>query len=281
MKAGSYRGFETELRDPGVLLITLNEPERKNGQTQGMKRDLAETFDQAQMDDAVRVVVITGSGGVFSAGDDITGRPRSYEDEQKLTPSIRPGHRDPAGTYAALRTISQRLNLAVRNLDKISIAAIDGYAIQTGLSLALACDFRIATPRAKLGSATLRWALQPDEGGHYLVVQLIGLAKALDFFLNNRIVDGKEALDLGLVHEVVAEEDLLARAMEMATAFAEGPQLAIRLLKKSLYNAAEMSLLSAFDDIASKTAVSDHHPDVREGLKAFAEKRKPEFNRPE
>jgi 2-(1,2-epoxy-1,2-dihydrophenyl)acetyl-CoA isomerase len=248
--------------------------------TQPMKRDLVETLLQAQLDHAVRVVVFTGSGRAFSAGDDISGaRPRSGEGRQALVGDIPSGHDTPIGTYDGLRGLSQPLNLAVRNLDKLTIAAINGYAIQTGFSLALACDFRIASTTARMGSATLRFGLLPDEGGQYLLVQLLGVAGTMDFLMRKRIVEGPEALALGLVHEVTPPEELDARAMELARELANGPQVSMRLLKRSIYNAAEMTFEHALDEIAAKTAVSDHHPDAREGVAAFREKRPPQFNR--
>jgi 2-(1,2-epoxy-1,2-dihydrophenyl)acetyl-CoA isomerase len=128
-----------------------------------------------------------------------------------LVPPIPPGHDTALGTYNALRTISQQVNTAVRSLDKLTIAAINGVAIQTGFSLALACDFRIAAAGARMGSATLRFGLLPDEGGQYLLVQHLGFARALDFLMRKRIVTAEEALDLGLVTEVVAPESLEPR----------------------------------------------------------------------
>ena len=276
---GSYRGFEVTSEAPGIAIVTMDEPDRLNGQTGPMKRDMTEFFLAAQMDDDVRVVVVTGSGRAFSAGDDMTGRRRDYSDREKLSRNIPWDGRNPIATYGGLRTISQQLNLAVRHLDKVTIAAINGVAIQTGLSLALACDFRIAAESARLGSATLRFGLQPDEGGHALVVQLIGLAKAIDFFMLKRILTADEALDYGLVHEVVPDHELLDRAIDLAIEMAEGPQVAMRLLKRALYNAAEMPMAQAFDDIAGKTGISDHHPDAREGVTAFRDKREPQFNR--
>jgi 2-(1,2-epoxy-1,2-dihydrophenyl)acetyl-CoA isomerase len=274
---GRFRGFEVSTSRSGVASIVLNQPDHLNGTTQALKRDLTEVLTQIQMDDAVRVVVITGSGRAFCAGDDMTGRPRDWGDAQAPAPDLPPGHQDPIGTYEALRTMSQGVNVALRSLDKLTIAAVNGLAIQTGLTLALACDFRIASSEARLGSATLRFGLLPDEGGHALVVQLIGLAKAIDFFMRSRIVTADEALELGLVNEVVAPDRLLARAHELAEELAAGPQVAMRMLKRSLYNAAESSLALAFDDIAARTAVTDHHPDAREGVTAFVEKRPPRF----
>ena len=154
MLTGKFRGFEVALHDPGIAVITFNQPERLNGMTQPMKRDLIEMLTQAQMDDAVRVVVFTGCGRAFSAGDDISGRRDDSGDAQALVARHpRAATANPIGTYEGLRVLSQPLNVAVRNLDKLTIAAINGVAIQTGLSLALSCDFRIASTDARLGSA--------------------------------------------------------------------------------------------------------------------------------
>jgi len=278
MREGTFRGFEVAMRDPGIALITFNQPERLNGMTQALKRDLVETIAQAQMDDGVRVLVVTGSGRAFSAGDDISGRPRTGDGTEALVPDIPGGHHNPIGTFEGLRWLSQPLNAAMRSLDKLSIAAINGVAIQTGFSLALACDFRIAAEGARMGSATLRFGLMPDEGGQFLVTQLVGVAQAMDFFMRNRIVTAEEALELGLVNEVVPPHQLMDRAMELAVELAKGPQVSMRLLKRSIYNAAEQTFAHALDDIAAKTAISDHHPDAREGLTAFREKRPARFN---
>ncbi|MEQ8486628.1 MAG: enoyl-CoA hydratase/isomerase family protein [Pseudomonadales bacterium] len=278
MDTGEFTGFEVTLREPGVAWFRFNTPERLNGMTTGIKRDLIEAVTQAQMDHAVRVLVFTGSGRAFCAGDDL----KAYRDAdlggRPLVPDIPPGHDSAIGTYDGLRTISQRLNSAVRSLDKLTIAAINGVAIQTGFSLALSCDFRIAAAGARLGSATLRFGLLPDEGGQHLLVQHLGLARALDFLMRKRIVTAEEALDLGLVHEVVAADALEDAASALAEELANGPQVAMRLLKRSLYNAAELTWEQALDDIAAKTAVTDHHPDAREGVTAFREKRAPSFN---
>ena len=277
MDTGNFRGFEVAMHDPGIAVITFNQPERLNGFTQEAKRDLVETLLQAQMDDAVRIVVITGSGRAFCAGDDITGR-AAPGGSRALVPDIFGGHHNAIGTYEGLRAISQPVNNAIRSLDKITIAAINGVAIQTGLSMALACDFRLASKDARLGSATLRFGLLPDEGGQYLLVQLMGVAKTLDFLMRKRIVSATEAFDLGLLHEVTEPDELLERAMSLARELANGPQVAMRMLKTTIYNASEMTWHQALDDIAAKTAVTDHHPDSREGVAAFRERREPQFN---
>ncbi len=277
IKEGNYRGFDVKVEDPGIALITFNQPERLNGMTATMKRDLLETITQIQMDDAIRVVVFTGSGRAFSAGDDISGKPLA-DGEDGLVPDIHHGHHNHNGTYNGLRWISQPINQSIRKLDKLTIAAINGVAIQTGFSLALACDFRIAAQGAKMGSGTLRFGLLPDEGGQYLLVQLIGVAKTMDFLMRKRIVPAERALELGLVHEVVEHEALHGHAMALARELANGPQIAMRLLKQSIYRAAEMPFDLSLDEIAAKTPMADHHPDAREGVTAFQEKREPRFN---
>mgnify|MGYP001361862558 CR=1 FL=1 len=126
---------------------------------------------------------------------------------------------------------------------------------------------------------TMRFALLPDEGGHYLLVQHIGLAQTIDFVMRKKIVSALQAKDLGLVHEVVRDEDLEMETAKLARQMAEGPQVAMRLLKRTVYNAAEMNWLQSLDDIAGKTAVNDHHPDAEEGIASFREKRAPKFNK--
>jgi len=280
MDAGDYAGFSIAIHEPGIAVFTFNQPDRLNGMSVAMKRDLTEALLQAQLDDSVRVVVFTGSGRAFCAGDDLKAYGTEEGGGARRMPPIPRGHTEPITTYGALRGVSQALNRAVRDLDKLSIAAINGVAIQTGFSLALACDFRIASTTAKLGSATLRFALLPDEGGQYLLVQHMGAGRAMDFLMRKRIVSADEALQLGLVGEVTPPEQLMERTMELARELADGPQVAMRLLKRSIYNAAHQTFDQACEDIAAKTAITDHHRDAREGIRAFKEKRAARFNQP-
>ncbi|WP_428118578.1 enoyl-CoA hydratase/isomerase family protein [Candidatus Poriferisodalis sp.] len=270
-----YFGFVTSTTDNGVLTVTFNRPETMNASTAPMKRDLVELLTQAQMDDDVRVLVFTGQGRAFWAGDDLKG----YEHTQTAaTAPIFGGHHNASGTYNGLRTISQAVNTAVRHLDKLTIAAINGFAIQTGFSFALACDFRIAARSARMGSATLRFGLLPDEGGQWLLTQHMGVAKAMDFMMRKRIVDADAACELGLVHEVVEDDQLPAAAAALASELAEGPQVAMRMLKRSIHLAAQLTWDQSLDEIASKTAITDHLPDAAEGVSSFVEKRQPQYN---
>ena len=279
MKTGTFTGFDLEIREPGIAWFQFNSPERLNGMTTAIKRDLIEAVTQAQMDNAVRVLVFTGTGRAFCAGDDLRAYRGADLGGDPLVDAIPGGHDNELGTYNGLRTISQALNTAVRNLDKLTLCALNGVAIQTGFSLALSCDFRIAADSARMGSATLRFGLLPDEGGQYLLVEAMGIARTMDFIMRKKIISADEALSLGLVHEVVPTAELEEAAMAFATELANGPQVSMRLLKRSIYNAAGLSFPQALDEIAAKTMVTDHHPDSREGVTAFHQKREPRFNR--
>ena len=273
---GTFQGFEVEVREPGIAIVTFTNPDRLNAMSAATRRDLVEVIDLAQLDDDVRVVVFTATGRGFVAG--VNNRATGPE-APTLVPSIPEHQHVPVDLYSRLRLHGQELPRAVRRLDKFTIAAVNGYAIQLGLSLVLACDFAIASRSAQLGSATLRMGWQPDEGGHWLLVEHLGVKRTLDFLMHKRLVDGDEAARLGLVTEAVDDDQLMPRALELATELAEGPQVAMRLLKRAVYNAAHLTFDQAGDDIASKTAISDFHLDAREGAPAFFERRPAVFNK--
>jgi 2-(1,2-epoxy-1,2-dihydrophenyl)acetyl-CoA isomerase len=276
MIEGDYQGFDVRIEDPGIAVFTFNKAERLNAMGSGTRRDLVELLTVAQLDDSVRVIVFTGTGRGFVAG--VNNRSTQPEDPV-LGPPI-PAHAHvPVDLYGRLSFHGQELPRTIRRLDKMTIAAVNGFAIQLGLSIVLACDFAVAARSAKLGSATLRMGWQPDEGGHWLLVEHLGVKRTMDFLMHKRIVDAEEAERLGLVNEVVDDDQLAARAMELATDLANGPQVAMRLLKKAVYNAERLTFDQAGDDIASKTAISDFHLDAREGSVAFFAKEPATFNK--
>ena len=238
MKTGAFSGFDLTIRDKGIAWFQFNTPERLNGMTTAIKRDLIEAVTQAQMDNDVRVLVFTGTGRAFCAGDDLKAYKSAELGGLPLVDPIPPGHENPLSTYDGLRTISQQLNTTVRNIDKLTICAINGVAIQTGFSLALSCDFRIASENARMGSATLRFGLLPDEGGQYLLVRLLGVARAMEFMMRKQIIMADRAMELGLVNQVVPADQLESETMALASELADGPQVSMRLLKKSILNAA-------------------------------------------
>jgi 2-(1,2-epoxy-1,2-dihydrophenyl)acetyl-CoA isomerase len=272
---GAYEGFEVELRPRGVAVVTFTNPERLNAMSSSTRRDLIEVLGLAQLDDDVRVVVFTATGRGFVAG--IQNREPNPA-PPTLVPPIPRHEVVPVDLTSRLRWYGQELPRAIRRLDKFTVAAVNGYAVQLGLSIVLACDYAIAARSAQLGSATLRMAWQPDEGGHWLLVEHLGVKRALDFLVRKRMVDGDEAARLGLVTESVDDDQLMPRALELATEIAEGPQVALRLLKRAVYNAAQLSFEQAGEDIAIRTAISDFHQDALDGAPAFFEHRPATFN---
>lgn len=281
MIEGTYQGFDVEIRGSGVALFTLNRPERLNAMSFGTRRDLVEVLTLAQLDDDVRVIVLTGTGRGFIAGvsNSAAADREDGPEDPTLVPAKPPAAPEPVNLYSQLVQYGQDPVRTLRRLNKLTIAAVNGFAIQLGLSIVLACDFAVAARSAKLGSATLRMGWQPDEGGHWLLVQHMGVKRTLDFLMNKRIVPAEEACALGLINEVVDDDALLDRAMAMAEELANGPQAAMRVLKKAVYNAAEMTFEQAGDDIASKTAITDHHQDAIDGAPAFFRKEPAEFNK--
>lgn len=278
---GQYAGFTLDIREPGIAWIRFERPKGTlNGFTAAMKRDLVDAVHELNFRPDMRVIVFTGANGAFSGGDDFKNyygeehwrdgaRSRNLLSERRL---------DEVGLYGRIRLASQKLTSAVYETDLITIAAIDGVCIQSALSVALACDFRLASPKARIGSGTLRFGFQPDENGHYLLVRQIGVSRTLDFLINSRLLDGREALEWGLINEVVESDAIDDRAMEMATRIAAGPMAATRMLKRAVYRAYEQDFAGAAEDIALRTAITDHNPDTAEGVAAWIEKRTPQFN---
>lgn len=276
LSTGKFPGMEVAVQDHGIAVITFNRPDQMNGMLDIIERHIAEIMTQAQLDDSIRCVVITGTGRAFSAGADITGRTPDFGDAKFLVPDLD----NKRSGYAYWTALSHQMVLSIRRIDKPTVAAVNGLAIQSGLSIALCCDFRIASTEARFGSATLRFGFQPDEGGHYPLVQLIGISKTLDFLLRKKIVSAQEALDMGMVNEVVAPDQLMPRAMELAQELAAGPRIATGLLKRAIYNAWDLTFQYALEDIASKAGISDlNREDIEEGRNAFREKRAPNFTR--
>ncbi|HVV31203.1 MAG TPA: enoyl-CoA hydratase-related protein [Mycobacteriales bacterium] len=274
-----WQGFTITGHPSGVRVVTLNDSERLNVMTQGLKRDMVEMLIQAQNDDGVRALLFTGAGRAFCAGDDVSGEYHAPAHAPTRSNLLPPTGEQAIRRYASLRTVSQALTRALRDFDKPTVAAVNGAAIQSGLSLALGCDYRVASTTARLGSATLRFGYLPDEGGHYLLAEYLGAPRALEFLLQKKIVPAQEALRLGLVSEVVEPMDLMERAIAVTTELAEGPQVSMRLLKRALWRAAHGTLDDSLDDIALRASLSDPHPDAAEGVAAFRERRPPQFNR--
>jgi 2-(1,2-epoxy-1,2-dihydrophenyl)acetyl-CoA isomerase len=254
-------------QDGHVATITLNRPAKRNAYSETMVHEILEALGRARDDDEIRVVIITGAGKGYCAGGDIS---RDFQ-----YPARYRGHR-----LESMLEMRENMHALIRFLDRFDkpvIAAINGAAVAGGLTLALACDFRIAGESAKLGDTSLKFGLIPDEGGAYFFPRFMGLDRALKMSLLSEVYTAREALALGLVTEVVADSELMTRARELAARLAEGPPIAIRITKRMMYKQRAMQLDSALEDAAMATLVTNYTDDVKEGTAAFHEKRKPQF----
>ena len=256
--------YSTENR---VATIVLNRPAKLNAYSEVMVHEIISALSDARDDDEVRAVIITGAGRGFCSGGDIS---RDFQ-----YPSRYRGHRMEA--MLEMRENMHQLVTFLRRFDKPTIAAVNGAAVAGGLTLALCCDFRIASESAKLGDTSLKFALIPDEGGAYLFPKYMGLQNALRMSLFSEVYPAREAKQLGLVTEVVPDDELMLTARHWAETLAEGAPIAIRMTKRMMYKQQTMALENALEDAALAVMVTNYSEDVKEGTAAFHEKRKPSF----
>ncbi len=250
-----------ELAD-GVLTITLNRPESYNAANEQLTTDLQEALKSASRDEAVRAVVLTGAGKAFCSGQDLKEAP------------------EPGARRSLADSLQRRYNPIIRRITTMPrpvIAAINGVAAGAGCSLALACDLRIASREAYLLQAFVRIGLVPDSGSSHFLVRQVGYARAFEIASLGEKISAEKAADVGLVNEVVAPEALMDRAMELARHYAQGPTRAYGYIKKMLHRAEHTSLDEALDYEVFMQEAAGRTEDYGEGVRAFVEKRKPEF----
>jgi 2-(1,2-epoxy-1,2-dihydrophenyl)acetyl-CoA isomerase len=246
-------------RDGAVLTITLNRPDVLNAFNAAMHGALQAAFKEAR-DDEVRAVVITGAGRGFCVGQDLTEFRKSAGDiAERLRSSYHP-------------TI-----LGLRSLEKPVLAAVNGAAAGAGLSLAFACDLRLAADSATFVPAFINIGLVPDSGGSFFAARLLGYARALEWLGTGRKLTATEAHAWGLVSEVVEADGLAARAAALAAELAALPTKGIALTKRLLDHAQTATLEEQLEREAQLQAAATQTEDFREGVAAFLEKRSPEF----
>jgi 2-(1,2-epoxy-1,2-dihydrophenyl)acetyl-CoA isomerase len=263
----AYRDIRVEKPEAHIALITLNRPAQMNAYTGAMCDDIIEALAEYVEDDALRCLVITGAGRGFCSGGDVSGGDPD-----------RPDYRDKQLGYGhEMRVGMHRVIAALHRIDKPVVAMINGAAVAGGLTLALACDFRIAADTAKLGDTSGRFGLLPDEGGAWFFPRVMGLDRALKMTLLHEVYPANEALALRLVTEVVPAAELQARTFAFARAIAAKAPLAVRLAKSMMRHGLDSSLDHSLNDAAFAVMIANPSEDVREGVKAFFEKRTPEF----
>lgn len=261
--------INTEVID-GVMRITLNRPERRNAMSDGMLQGLVASLCDAEVATDVGAVVVTGAGGAFCAGGDVKGMAEAggegggsavqYDARVHLQ---RGNQRDTAGK--------------LYELPKPTIAALPGPAAGAGLSIALSCDLRYASPNAILTTAFARVGFSGDYGGTYFMSRLIGSAKARELYFLSEKVDMEEAERLGLVNGVFSEDSLQDEVMAIGRRLAQGPTIAYRYMKENLNRAVHGEMGECLDMEATHHIHCGQTRDHKEAAQAFVDKREPNF----
>lgn len=281
----SYEHIKYE-QDGPILTVTLNRPDKLNAYTAIMGRELEDAFNRADEDDSVRVIIVTGAGRGFCAGADISGGANAFDTKSGNTAMFGA----PASTSEAVAqppsssgAVGQRRRAgfveAIFSCRKPSIAAFNGAAVGVGITLALPMDIKIASSEARFGFIFARRGLVPEAGSAWFLPRLVGLNQALRWCLSGRVFGAEEAKAGGLVSEVVAPEQLLPRAREIAAEMIENAApVSLALTRQMLWGYSGMAhpfeLMKIDGPLSLELGAG---PDVKEGVSAFLEKRKPNF----
>lgn len=255
--AYEYLTVEKEGR---IAILTINRPKVLNAVDWDLVNELESAVDELSEDDNVRVIIITGTGKAFVAGADISAMSKMNSIE--------------AREFA--RT-GQRLTYGIENMEKVTIAAINGYAFGGGCELAMACDLRIASDKMKIGQPELKLGIIPGWAGTQRLSRLVGVGKAKELIFTGTPVGAEEALRIGLVNRVVGHESLLDEAKALAKKILEVGPIALKLAKTVINRGIDANFTTASSYEAEAFGVSFATDEAREGMKAFIEKRKPNW----
>ena len=266
-------------RPNGVAVITLNRPDSLNAMGGELMPLLAQYLRECSTDTSVRCVVLTGAGRAFCAGGDVKGMAARKD--------ILGGNGDasssssPAAAFArglqGLRQSQKDTSYMLHTMPKVTIAMVNGHAVGAGLSLALACDFRIASDRAKFATAFRNVGFSGDFGGSYFMTKMAGGETARYLYYTGETVEAEKARELGLCSRVFPHDDLEAETMKIADHIATGPTLAYARMKENLNRAETADLASALDAEALNMTLSGQTKDHMEAAMAFVQKRQPTF----
>ena len=252
-----------------VATLTLDRPDAKNALTVEMRDDIVAAVRQARADDDVRALLITGTGDAFCAGMDLRASTVSNAGGRGF---------DPRTTSEALRKGVQTFIRELWELDKPTVAAVNGTAVGPGAHLALACDFVLVQPTTRFVWSFAKWGLVVDAGGAYLLPRLVGLPKAKAMVMLGEGAVGEEAVELGLAYRCCASvEELTTEAAALAARLAAGPTRSLGLSKQLLNASFETDLAPFLDREAHAQAVAAVSPEMAEGMAAFKDRRPPDF----
>jgi enoyl-CoA hydratase/carnithine racemase len=256
-------------KENGIATLTLNRPDKMNPLTREISNGLYESMEDVSKDDDVRVVIITGTGRAFCSGADVKAM---AERAVQNAP-------DPIAQQAVQRPARRHFALLFHECEKPVIAAINGVAVGVGLDIALACDIRIASDRARFSEAYIRRGIAPAAGGTYFLPRLVGIDKACQLIFTGDMVDAEEAERIGLVTMVVPHDELEKTTMELAEKIAKGPLQAIKYAKKAIYDGLTTDLKTNLDYTMGVRQELLKTEDHKEGTVSFVEKRAPVFKK--
>ncbi|HEX6143042.1 MAG TPA: 2-(1,2-epoxy-1,2-dihydrophenyl)acetyl-CoA isomerase PaaG [Geminicoccaceae bacterium] len=248
-----------------VLTVTLNRPDKLNAFNEPMHEGLRAALAEAEADDAIRAVLITGAGRAFCAGQDLGERVMGEGD-------------DPPDLGETLERLYEPLVRRIADLPKPVVAAVNGIAAGAGCNLALICDLIVAGRSAQFIEAFCRIGLVPDAGGTFALPRMVGLQRALGMALTGDAIDAERALAFGLVWKVVDDDALLDEGLDLARRLAAGPTTALGLTKRLLRNAAANDLEAQLALEREAQREAGRTADFREGVRAFVEKRDAHFS---
>ena len=255
----------------GVAVATLKRPEKMNAVGGRLVHELIDVFESTRHDDSVKVLVITGEGRGFCAGADVGEDAAAREEGRELMERAYRRHAEaPIGHWGSLFS-------TIKAYPKPTIAAVNGAAAGAGMSLALACDIRIASSNARFVSAFVHRAISPDTGSTYHLPRLIGTGRALEMMFTGESVGAERAAEWGIVNRVVDPERLLPESLELAERIARGPSLAIELTKRLVQQSADIDFDGQLEREAWALGVAGNSADRQEGIKSFLEKRPARF----
>ncbi|MBV8981796.1 MAG: enoyl-CoA hydratase/isomerase family protein [Acidimicrobiia bacterium] len=255
-------------KSDNVATITLDRPEAKNALTVEMRDDLVGAVRDARSDPRVRAVLLTGAGDAFCAGMDLRASTVAQAGGDGF---------DTRSTSEALRVGVQAVVRELWELDKPTVAAVNGTAVGPGAHIALACDFVLVHDQTRFVWTFSRWGLVVDAGGAYLLPRLVGLPRAKAMVMLGENVKGAAAVDLGLAYKCVAPDDLRPEADALAARLAAGPTRSLGLSKQLLNRTFETYLASALELEGQFQSLATTSSDLAEGMAAFREKRDPRF----
>lgn len=249
----------------GIATMTMNRPDKMNAFSPGMQDSMYRVVENTSQDKTVRVLIITGAGRAFCSGADVR--------------SLAEGSDRPSNQERPREAVSGRVHLHVlmQQCEKPIIAAINGVAVGAGLDLAMACDIRIASDKARFAELYIRRGMLPAAGGTYFLPRLVGIDRACQLIWTGDMIDAKEAERIGLVTTVVPHDELEMATRELAEKLAKAAPLAIQRAKRSIYQGLDMDLESTMKYVQPLIRELQQSEDNKEGVRAFLEKREPVF----